>query len=83
MKNLKRRVSKIEKLKINDDEDDGYQWFFSRCVNLASNVTKGVLPSQQKGPSPEEQEEQDQLFRDYPEHAARFHEWLLSLSNDR
>ena len=79
MKNLERRVLKIEKRKINDDDDDGFQWFLSRCVDLASNVTKGILPSQQKAPSPEEQEETDQLFRDHPELAAKFHEWLRSL----
>ena len=77
MKNLERRVSKIEKLKFNDD-DHNFKWFLSQCVRLATGATRGILPSQQREPSPEKQEEWKQLLRDYPEHAAKLKEWIKS-----
>ena len=79
MKNLNARIKKIENFK-KKSEKFGFNEFLSRCMDFAAGIPRGI-PSEQKSLPPEIEEQERQLFADYPEHAAKFHQWLLDLKN--
>ncbi len=79
MKNLNTRIKKIENLK-KKPEKFGFNEFFSKCIDLVAGATRGI-PAEHRGQTPEQKEQQKQLFADYPEYAAKFHQWLSELEN--
>ncbi len=79
MKNLNTRIKKIENLK-KKPEKFGFAEFLSRCMDLVAGATRGI-PSDHKGQTPEQEEEQRKLFADYPEYAAKFRRWVRELEN--
>ena len=79
MKNLNTRIKKIENLK-KKPEKFGFAEFLSRCMDLVAGATRGI-PSDHRGQTSEQEEEERQLFADYPEYAARYYQWLSELGN--
>jgi hypothetical protein len=79
MKNLNARIKKIETLK-KEPEEFGFKEFLKKCIDLVGHTPRG-LPSTQKGLPPEIEEQERQLFADYPEYAAKFRQWCRDLKN--
>jgi hypothetical protein len=79
MKNLNNRIKKIEKLK-KKPEKFSYNDFLGKCMDIVALGPRGI-PSEHRGPTPEQKEKEKQLFADYPEHAAKFRQWVSDLEN--
>jgi hypothetical protein len=79
MKNLNTRIKKIENLKKKPGKF-GFAEFFSKCIDLVDGATRGI-PSDHRGQTAEKEAQQNQLFADYPEYAAKFHQRLSELEN--
>jgi hypothetical protein len=79
MKPLNARVKKLEKIKKKPAKF-GYNEFFKKCIDLVDGATRGI-PSEHRGQTPEQIEQQKQLFEDYPEHAEKFQQLMIEVEN--